>query len=130
AMMMMGYVGYPKKGALEPFACGPGDLRGAAPLWVAAYSANDSRPGVEQTANRVGRADVNSDIIRELLSGGANHRLTTDDGTTPLMVAAGLGRSTFNPALKRGNRSRVAEEAVTHLLESRGGGHGGEQREF
>ena len=116
--MMMGYIGYPKKGAFEPFACGTGDLRGATPLWVAAYSANDSRPGAEQTANRVGRADVNSDIIRALLSGGADHRLTTDDGTTPLMVAAGLGRSTFNPALKRGNRSRVAEEAVTILLDA------------
>ena len=38
--MLMSYIGYPKKGAFEPFACGTGDLRGATPLWVAAYTAN------------------------------------------------------------------------------------------
>ena len=38
--MLMSYIGYPKKGAFEPFACGTGDLRGATPLWVAAYAAN------------------------------------------------------------------------------------------
>jgi ankyrin repeat protein len=116
--MMMGYIGYPKKGAFEPFACGTGDLRGATPLWVAAYSANANGPVREGAASRVGRADVNSDILRVLLAAGADHRLTTDDGTTPLMVAAGLGRSTFNPSLQRGNRSPVAEEAVTILLDA------------
>ena len=35
--MIMFYVGYPKKGAFETYACGTGDLRGATPLWVAAY---------------------------------------------------------------------------------------------
>jgi uncharacterized protein len=117
--MMMGYIGYPKKGAFEPFACGTGDLRGATPLWVAAYSANGSGgQSSDQNASRVGRADVSSDVLRALLAGGADYRLATDDGTTPLMVAAGLGRSTFNPSLQRGNRSRVAEEAVTLLLDA------------
>ena len=38
--MLMSYIGYPKKGAFEPFACGTGDLRGATPLWVAAFDMN------------------------------------------------------------------------------------------
>ena len=33
-----------------------------------------------------------SEVMRILVSGGADPELTTDDGTTPLMVAAGLGR--------------------------------------
>src|SRR5262249_9488126 len=56
--------------------------------------------------------------LRTLLKAGADHRLTTDDGTTPLMTAAGLGRSTFDPNLKRGTRSPGAEEAVTILLDA------------
>ena len=40
--MIMSYIGYPKKGAFEPYACGTGDLRGATPLWVAAFGANGS----------------------------------------------------------------------------------------
>ena len=34
------YIGYPTKGAFEPFANGTGDLRGATPLWVAATAAS------------------------------------------------------------------------------------------
>ena len=34
------------------------------------------------------------------------------------MVAAGLGRCTFNPNIKRGTRSPSAEEAVTVLLDA------------
>jgi ankyrin repeat protein len=44
--------------------------------------------------------------------------LTSDDGTTPLMVASGLGRCTFNPNINRGGRSPSAEAAVTVLLDS------------
>jgi ankyrin repeat protein len=115
--MLMGYIGYPKKGAFEPFACGTGDLRGATPLWVAAYTANGSGYAGDQTALRTGRNESSGEVIRALLAGGADYRLTTDDGTTPLMVAAGLGRSTFEPGLQRGNRSTAAEEAVTILLD-------------
>src|SRR5205085_10243130 len=43
---------------------------------------------------------------------------TTIDGTTPLMAAAGLGRATFDPNLKRGRRSVSAEQAVTVLLDA------------
>ena len=103
--MLMSYIGYPKKGAFEPFACGTGDLRGATPLWVAAYSANGSVGGFGGDAGnqfdgrQMGGEQLSSEIIRALLAGGADQRLTTDDRTTPLMVAAGLGRSTFDPAL-------------------------------
>jgi ankyrin repeat protein len=116
--MLMGYIGYPKKGAFEPFACGTGDLRGATPLWVAAYTANGSGYSGDQTAGRMGRNETSGEILRALLAAGADYRLTTDDGTTPLMMAAGLGRSTFDPNLKRGTRSPGGEEAVTILLDA------------
>ena len=120
--MFMSYIGYPKKGAFEPFAVGTGDLLGATPLWVAAYSANarvkDIRAGrpegtgaVEEAASRAG-----AKIMRMLLAAGADPHLTTDDGTTPLMVAAGLGRSTYTPREPRGIRSPGAERAVGLLL--------------
>jgi len=104
--MFMGYVGYPKKGAFETYACGTGDVRGATPLWVAAYTANgNATPG------------AGSEIIRVLLAAGADMRLTTDDGTTPLMEAAGLGRCSFIMR-SRGVRSVGAEEAVKILAEA------------
>ena len=125
--MLMSYIGYPKKGAFEPFACGTGDLRGATPLWVAAYTANGSVGGfggdagmqTEAPARRAGNPQ-SGEIIKALLTGGADQRLTTDDGTTPLMVAAGLGRSTFDPGLKRGRRSPGGEDAVKILLDAPG----------
>ena len=103
--MFMSYIGYPKKGAFEPFACGTGDLRGATPLWVAAYAANRNRDG-------------EIEIIRTLLAAGADQHLTTDDGTTPFMAAAGLGRGTYRPREPRGVRSPSAEAAVEILLEA------------
>ena len=122
--MFMSYIGYPKKGAFEPFAVGTGDLTGATPLWVAAYSANarvkDIRFGrpagtgaVEGAASRASAA-----ILRMLLAAGADPHLTTDDGTAPLMVAAGLGRSTYTPREPRGARSAGAERAVEILIEA------------
>ena len=99
--MFQSYIGYPKKGAFETFSCGTGDVRGATPLWVAAYAAN--------------RSD-NAGIIEALLAAGADQHLTIDDGTTPFMVAAGLGRCTFRPREPRGTRSPSAEQAVRVLL--------------
>ena len=108
--MQMSYVGYPTKGAFERFACGTGDLRGATPLWVAAFgAATDGWFGVRQTQS-------STEIIQVLLAAGADQHLTTDDGTTPFMAAAGLGRATFSPGQLRGGRSRGAEEAVQVLL--------------
>ena len=111
--MFMTYIGYPTKGAFEPFACGTGDLRGATPLWVAAYTANGG-------AYRVGPGDpeAHAEILRTLLDAGADQHLTTDDGTTPFMAAAGLGQPTFRPREPRGLRSRGAETAVRVLLEA------------
>ena len=101
--MLMFYIGYPKKGAFDTFAPGTGDLRGATPLWVAAYASN--------------RSD-NTEVVQALLEAGADQHLTTDDGTTPLMAAAGLGRCTYRPREPRGPRSPSAEEAVRVLLEA------------
>jgi ankyrin repeat protein len=122
--MMMSYIGYPTKGAFEPYACGTGDLLGATPLWVAALAANSSNQlsfGAGGNVDRDGdtrSADANIEILRALLAAGADLRLTTVDGTTPLMAAAGLGRSTFDPTLKRGRRSVSAEKAVQVLLDA------------
>ena len=57
-------------------------------------------------------------IIRALLDAGADQHLTTDDGTTPFMAAAGLGRSTYRPRQPRGVRSPSAEAAVRILLDA------------
>jgi ankyrin repeat protein len=120
--MFMGYIGYPKKGAFEPFATGTGDLVGATPLWVTAYTANGSVGGFGGDGGRVGDMadglETSSDVLKVLLAAGADPHLTTVDGTTPLMVAAGMGRATFQPGLQRGRRSSSAEEAVTLLLDA------------
>jgi ankyrin len=109
--MAMSYIGRPTKGAFESFSCGTGDFRGATPLWLAAYTAN-SGGGAGMGALPT------TQTIQTLLAAGGDLTLTTDDGTTPLMVAAGLGRCTFNPNITRGARSRAAEEAVTALLDA------------
>ena len=122
--MFMSYIGYPRKGAFEPFACGTGDLRGATPFWVAAYWANsrvrDIRAGRGDAGGsvQVAAADASAGILRALLAAGADLHGTTADGTTPFMVAAGLGRSTYTPREPRGGRSLGAEKAVRILLDA------------
>ena len=103
--MFMSYIAHPREGAFERFACGTGDLRGATPLWVAAHMANRDGDGAVE-------------VIRTLLSADADQHLTTDDGTTPLMAAAGLGRGTYTPTEPRGVRSEGAEAAVKILTEA------------
>jgi ankyrin repeat protein len=76
--MFMNYVGYPKKGAFEPYACGTGDLRGATPLWVAAYSANGG--GSAQNFGQPNRSETGVEVLQTLLAAGANLHLATDDG--------------------------------------------------
>jgi ankyrin repeat protein len=76
---------------------------------------NQQQPALEMTAEAGAQSTA---IIRALLDGGADLRLTTVDGTTPLMVASGLGRCTFQPGIKRGRRSVSAEAAVTVLLDA------------
>ena len=87
--MLMTYIGYPKKGAFETFSPGTGDLRGATPLWVAAYDMNGAFS--QQFSVAPSFSTSSTDIMLELLNAGADLTLTTDDGTTPLMAAAGLG---------------------------------------
>ena len=101
-------------GAFESFAVGTGNLRGATPLWVAAASASGGGHFGEVSTYRV---ESSAEIIQTLLAGGADHRITTDDGTTPLMVAAGLGNRTYQPRKPRGDRWPSAEEAVKVLVE-------------
>jgi hypothetical protein len=129
--MAMSYIGRPTKGAFENFSCGTGDFRGATALWLAAFTANggigggfaaDAPAGGDEGSNA--RANQprphlpTTQVIEALIAAGADLKLTSDDGTTPLMVAAGLGRCTFNPNIKRGPRSPSAEEAVTVLLDA------------
>jgi ankyrin repeat protein len=99
-----------RHGAFDQHSVGTGNLKGATPLWVAAFAANGgfgrgSGPGA-------------TDIVRLLLEAGADPNAATEDGTTPLMVAAGLGRSSYQPGAARGARSPSAQEAVTLLLDA------------
>ena len=125
--MAQSYIGRPTKGAFESFSCGTGDFRGATPLWLAAFAANggggtlDFSGGDNSAAAAAGPPQWGTPataVIETLLAAGADLTQTSDDGTTPLMVAAGLGRCTFNPNIHRGGRSPSAEAAVTVLLDS------------
>ena len=114
--MLMFYIGYPKKGAFETFAPGTGDLRGATPLWVAAFEMNGAPSLIYSVIPSFQNSSV--EVLRALIAGGADVSLTTDDGTTPLMAAAGLGKATYTPREPRGVRSPSAEIAVRALVEA------------
>ncbi len=125
--MAQSYIGRPTKGAFESFSCGTGDFRGATALWLAAFGANGGGGTLDfggdgpQEAAPVApprRGTPATAVIEALLDAGADLALTSDDGTTPLMAAAGLGRCTFNPNINRGARSPSAEAAVTVLLDA------------
>ncbi len=126
--MVMSYIGWPKKGAFEPFSCGTGDLRGATPLWVAAYDMNGAGGQVFNVVPS--RTSTSVEILRTLIDAGADQHLTTVDGTTPLMAAAGLGRATYTPREPRGPRSESAEAAVTFLVEAGGDIHASNEADF
>lgn len=97
-----------RNGAFDTFSVGTGDIKGATPLWVAAYEANRPPPGASDAG----------EIVRVLLAAGADPSLTTVDGTTPLMVAAGIGHPTYRPGVPRGTRTPTAEAAVKWLVEA------------
>ena len=114
------YLGYPRRGAFDTYASGIGDPRGATPLWIAAHGAN-GRPifTVSMATGCAGGCpggDESAHLVEMLLEAGADPALTTDDGTTPLMVAAGLGRYTNDKNLRRGELKASAEKAVRLLL--------------
>jgi ankyrin repeat protein len=96
----LGYGQDPKKGVFDEFAMGVGTRRLATPLFMA--SDNE-------------RADPA--IVRALVKAGADPTLTTDDKTTPLMVAAGLGVGTTPPRAEE--RARMLE-VVAFLVEKAG----------
>jgi ankyrin repeat protein len=56
--------------------------------------------------------------VRTLLEAGADLNLTTDDKTTVLMAAAGLGHGTYLTGVKRGARTPEAEATVKLLVEA------------
>lgn len=97
-----------RHGALDPISTHVGNLKGATPLWVAAYFANGASPDAVAAV----------EVMRVLLAAGAGHSLTTADGTTPLMAAAGLGHGSYQPGAERGARSLSAEAAVAALVEA------------
>jgi ankyrin repeat protein len=102
-----------RNGARESLATGTGNAKGATPLWVTALSV--SGPG------RWSREEATAgpaEIVRVLLEAGANPNLTTEDGTTPLMLAAGLGTMSRQPEKKRSDPSPSALAAVKVLVEA------------
>jgi len=113
--VVLGYLGTPRRGVFEQNAVGTGDVRGATPLWVAAFSANGGGLFGENATYVI---DSSAAVLRTLLEVGADHRMTTDDGTTPLMAAAGIGHRSYQPRRPRGPRSPSAEEAVKTLVEA------------
>ena len=115
--MLMNYIGYPRNRAFEPFACGIGDLRGATPLWVAAFELN--RPA-RTTAGGDSYTASGGAILEALLAAVA-YLYTYDrrrEDADVMAAAIGIGRTTYTPREPRGIRSPGAEAAVRMLLEA------------
>ena len=90
--------------------------RGATPLW-ARPTPRTAAARRRTSASRIDPKPA-SEVCKTLLAAGANLHLTTEDGSTPLMAAAGLGRATYTPREPRGIRSPTAEQAVKVLLDA------------
>jgi ankyrin repeat protein len=106
----------PKLGAFNATAAGTGNLRGATPLWVAAFARAEgglTKDGVETNVFAESGATT---MMRMLLAAGANPNTPTDDGSTPFMIAAGLGGG--GGGRQRPDGSNPAKERVTLLLDA------------
>jgi ankyrin repeat protein len=113
--VVLGYIAKPRRGAFEQNSVGTGDVRGATPLWVAAFSSNGGGLFGDDSDYHF---ESSPEILKTLLAAGADPNLTTDDLTTPLMMAAGLGYRSYQPHTPRGRRSPQVEEAVKVLVEA------------
>jgi ankyrin repeat protein len=111
----MAGLGFLRNGAFDTFTTGTGNVGGATPLWVAAYSTN---PGMGSAGFRRDQVGSTPEIVRSLLAAGARPEITTNDGTTTLMAAAGCGRAAHTPNLPRGDRQSLAEQTVQILVEA------------
>ena len=92
-------------GARDPHQTGIGSIKGATPLWIAAFNAGRTRLSGDP-----------SQLVGVLLDAGADPGLRTDDGTTTLMVAAGLGTTSKRPEQERGPKSAISEAVVKMLV--------------
>ena len=113
--VVLGYLASPRRGAFEQNSVGTGDVRGATPLWVAAFSANGG--GLFGNDSEY-HFESGPAVLSALLEAGADPNTTADDGSTPLMMAAGLGYRSYQPHTPRGRRSPPVEEAVRVLVEA------------
>jgi ankyrin len=113
--VVLGYLATPRRGAFAQNAVGTGDVGGATPLWVAGFSLNGGGSFGDDYKAQIYSSP---EIIQALLAAGADHRITTYDGTTALMAAAGLGPRSYQPGQKRGERLAGAEAAVKILVEA------------
>ena len=113
--VILNYLARPRRGAFEQNSVGTGDVRGATPLWVAAYSANGGGLFGDDSSYQY---ESSPDVLRELLQGGADPNAASADGTTPLMMAAGLGYRSYQPHTPRGRPAPPVEEAVRVLVEA------------
>ena len=113
--VILNYLARPRRGAFEQNSVGTGDVRGATPLWVAAYSANGGGLFGDDSSYQY---ESNPDVLRALLEGGADPNAASADGTTPLMMAAGLGYRSYQPHTPRGRPAPPVEEAVQVLVEA------------
>ena len=107
--------GFVRNGAYDTFATGTGDIAGATPLWVAAFATN---PGPGRPRNGWGTHASTGAIVRSLLAAGARPDITTVDGTTALMAAAGCGRTGHWTNTPRAAPQPQAEAAVDILVEA------------
>ena len=105
--------GFVRNGAFDTFATGTGDVAGATPLWVAAFATN---PGPGRMRNGWSTHRSTGDVLRSLLAAGAQPEIRSNDGTTPMMAAAGCGRWGHWTNTPRASRQPMAEEAFRILI--------------
>ncbi len=106
----------PFTGAFNTFATGTGNLRDATPLWVATFARAEGGPLRDGTPSDVYVDAGATAMMRILLAAGADPNIPTADGTTPLLVAAGLGGG--GGGRRRPDGSNPALERVKLLLDA------------